>query len=60
MLTVSLVQSGLNYFVDGIHFGEDEEGIILYLRAKGIPPEHITKVLEALAREGTYTIQQES
>jgi hypothetical protein len=60
MLTIALVQSGSNYFVDGIHFGEDEEGLMLYLKAKGVPAEHITQALEGLAREGIYTIQQAS
>ncbi|HET8669513.1 MAG TPA: hypothetical protein VFM05_02470 [Candidatus Saccharimonadales bacterium] len=59
MRTIHVLRSGRNYFIDGIYWGDDEEGVIIYLRAKGVAVENITKVLEAVAREGTYTVQQE-
>lgn len=59
MRTIHVLRSGRNYFIDGIYWGDDEEGVIIYLRGKGVAVEHITKALETVAREGTYTVQQE-
>jgi len=59
MLTIHVLRSGHNYFIDGIYWGDDEEGVMMYLRSKGVAVENITKVLEAVAREGAYTVQQE-
>ena len=59
MRTIHVLRSGRNYFIDGIYWGDDEEGVIMYLRSKGVAVENITKVLEAVAREGAYTVQQE-
>jgi len=46
-----------NYFIDGIYWGDDEEGVILYLRAKVYPLSH-HEALEAVAQAGGYLIQQ--
>ena len=59
MRTIHVFQAGRDYFIDGIFWGDDEEGVIMYLRSKGVAVENITKVLEAVAREGAYTVQQE-
>jgi hypothetical protein len=59
MRTIHVLRSGRNYFIDGIFWGDDEEGVILYLRAKGVSPDEITKALEAVAQTGGYVIQQE-
>ena len=59
MLSIHLYRSARDYFVDGIYWGDDEEGVIIYLRAKGVPPDEITKALEQIAQEGTSMIQQE-
>ncbi len=59
MRTIHVLRSGRNYFIDGIYWGDDEEGVMMYLRSKGVAVENITKVLEAVAREGAYTVQQE-
>jgi hypothetical protein len=59
MRTIHVLRSGHNYFIDGIYWGDDEEGVMMYLRSKGVAVENITKVLEAVAREGAYTVQQE-
>jgi hypothetical protein len=59
MRTIHVLRSGRNYFIDGIYWGDDEEGVTIYLMSKGVAVENITKVLEAVAREGTYTVQQE-
>jgi len=34
MRTIHVLRSGPNYFIDGIYWGDDEEGVILYLKAK--------------------------
>ena len=34
MRTIHVLRSGRNYFIDGIYWGDDEEGVILYLRPK--------------------------
>jgi hypothetical protein len=59
MRTIHVLRSGRNYFIDGIFWGDDEEGVILYLRAKGVSPNDITKALEEVAQTGDSLIQQE-
>jgi hypothetical protein len=59
MRTIHVYRAARDYFVDGIYWGDDEEGVLLYLRAKGVLPEAITKALEQVAQEGTALIQQE-
>jgi hypothetical protein len=39
-----------DYFIDGIYWGDDEEGVILSLRAKGVSSEEITRALEGVAQ----------
>ena len=48
-----------DYFIDGIYWGDDEEGVIMYLRAKGVSPDDITKALAQVAQTGGYLITQE-
>ena len=59
MRTIHILRSGRNYFIDGIFWGDDEEGVIVYLRAKGVFPNEITQALAAVAQAGRYLIQQE-
>jgi hypothetical protein len=59
MRTIHVLRSARNYFIDGIYWGDDEEGVILYLRAKSVSPDDITKALEGVAQPGGYLIQQE-
>ena len=59
MRTIPVLRSGRNYFIDGIFWGDDEEGVILYLRAKGVSPDDITKALAEVALAGRYLIQHE-
>jgi hypothetical protein len=59
MRTIHVLRSGRNYFIDGIYWGDDEEGVSLYLKAKGVSPDDITKALAAVAQAGRYLIQQE-
>ena len=59
MRTIHVLRSARNYFIDGIYWGDDEEGVILYLRAKSVSPDDITKALEGVAQTGGYLIQQE-
>jgi hypothetical protein len=59
MRTIQVYRAARDYFVDGIYWGDDEEGVMIYLRAKGVLPDAITKALEQVAQEGTTLIQQE-
>ena len=59
MRMIHVYQSGRDYFIDGIYWGDDEEGVILYLRAKGVSSDEITKALAAVAQAGRYLIQYE-
>jgi hypothetical protein len=59
MRTIHILRTRRNYFIDEIYWGDDEEGVILYLRAKGVSPDDITKALAAVAQAGRYLIQQE-
>ena len=59
MRTIHVIRSGRNYFIDGIYWGDDEEGVVMYLRAKGVSPDEITKALAGIAQVGRYLIQQE-
>jgi hypothetical protein len=59
MRTIHVFRAGRDYFIDGIFWGDDEEGVILYLRAQGVSPDDITKALEEVAQTGDYLIQQE-
>ena len=59
MRTIHVLRAGRNYFIDGIFWGDDEEGVILYLSAKGIAPDAITKALAGVAQAGGAIIQEE-
>ena len=59
MRTIHVLRTGRNYFIDGIFWGDDEEGVVLYLKAKGVSPDEITKALAGVAQVGRYLIQQE-
>ena len=45
--------------MDGYCWGDDEEDVILYLKAKGVSPDEITKALAEVAQAGRYLIQHE-
>ena len=55
MRTIHVYRAAHNYFVDGIYWGDDAEGVKFYLQVTGVPPEEITKALEQVEQEGTYT-----
>ena len=57
MRTIHIFQAGRDYFIDGIFWGDDLEGVVLYLRAKGVSPDEIAKALEAVAQAGGSLIQ---
>ena len=59
MRTIHVLRAARNYFIDGIFWGDDEEGVIVYLKAKGVSPDEITKALAGVAQVGRYLIQQE-
>ena len=59
MRTIHVFQAGRDYFIDGIFWGDDAEGVIMYLSAKGIAPDEIAKALAGVAQAGSYRIQHE-
>ena len=59
MHTIHVMRSGRSYFIDGIFWGDYEEGVIMYLRAKGVVPDDIAKALAGVAQTGGYLIQEE-
>ena len=59
MRTIHVYRAAREYFVDGIYWGDDAEGVLLYLQAKGVPPDAITKALAQIEQEGTSLIQRE-
>jgi hypothetical protein len=60
MRTIHVSQTGRNYFIDGIFWGDDAEGVMLYLSATGIAPDEIAKALAGVAQAGGYCIQPEA
>ena len=55
--TIHILQAGRDYFIGGIFWGDDEEGVMTYPRGKGVSPDDIAKVLEGVAQAGGYSIQ---
>ena len=58
MRTLHIVQSGSQYTVDPFHF-ETLTRLVLYLRGRGVTQDKILDIIEVLAREGKYTMEQE-
>jgi hypothetical protein len=59
MRTIHVFQAGRDYFIDGIFWGDDAEGVMLYLSAQGIAPDEIVKALAGVAQDGGYRIEYE-
>ena len=59
MRTIHVFQAGRDYFIDGIYWGDDEEDVTMYLRAKGVSPDDIAKALAGVAQAGGYLLKQE-
>ena len=57
MRTIHVYRAAHHYFVDGIYWGDDAEGVRFYLQVTGVPPEEITKALAQVEQEGTYTVE---
>jgi len=57
MPTIHVYRAAHTYFVDGIYWGDEVEGVRFYLQVTGVPPEEITKALEQVEQEGTYTVE---
>jgi len=57
MRTIHVYRAARKYFVDGIYWGDDAEGVRFYLQVTGVPPEEITKALAQVEQEGTYTVE---
>jgi hypothetical protein len=58
MRTIHVYRAAHTYFVDGIYWGDDAAGVKFYLQVTGVPPEEITKALEQVEQEGTYTVDR--
>ena len=58
MRTIHVYRAARAYFIDGIYWGDDAEGVRFYLRVTGVPPDEITKALEPVEQEGASMIQQ--
>jgi hypothetical protein len=58
MHTIHVYRAARNYFIDGIYWGDDEEGVRFYLQVTGVPTEAITKALAEVAQAGTTLIHQ--
>jgi hypothetical protein len=54
---IHVYRSARDYFIDGIFWGDDEEGVMAYLQAKGMSPGEIAQILAVVAQEGACTIQ---
>ena len=59
MRTIHIFRAGRDYFIDGILWGDDAEGVRFYLDVTGVSPDDITKALAGVAQAGQYLIQQE-
>jgi hypothetical protein len=59
MRTIHVSRAAHDYFVDGIYWGDDAEGVRFYLDVTGVPPDQITKALAQIEQEGTSLIQQQ-
>jgi hypothetical protein len=57
MRTIHVYRAAHHYFVDGIYWGDDAEGVQFYLQVTGVPPEEITKALAQVEQQGTYTVE---
>jgi hypothetical protein len=51
--TIHALRSARHYFVDEIFWGDDEEGVILYLRAQGVSTDDIAKEGVAQSKAST-------
>ena len=60
MRTIHVSRAARHYFVDGIYWGNEEEGVRFYLDVTGVPPDQITKALAQVAQEGTSIIQPQA
>jgi len=51
MLPIYIIQSGPSYLIHDVRF-EDEEAVIISLKAKGCRQENRVKAVEGLVRDG--------
>ncbi len=58
MRTLHGLQAGRHYCIAGISWGDDAEGVMLYLRAKSMSPDEIVKALEGVVQAWGSRIQQ--
>ena len=58
MRTIHVLQAGPDYFIDGIFWGDDAEGVMLYLSAKGVSPDEIGLNIAKLLYAATYGYRQ--
>jgi hypothetical protein len=58
--TIHVYRAAREYFVDGLYWGDDEEGVRFYLAVTGVPPDQITRALAQVAQEGTSIIDHQA
>jgi hypothetical protein len=60
MRTIQVLHAGRDDCLEGTFGGNDAEGVMLYLSAKGVSPDEIAKALTGVAQVGGCRIQQAS
>jgi hypothetical protein len=58
--TIHVYRAAREYFVDGIYWGDEAEGVRFYLAVTGVPHDQITQALAQVAQEGTSIIHQQA
>ena len=60
MRTIHVYRAAREYFVDGIYWGDDAEGVRFSLAVTGVPPDQMTQALAQVAQAGTSIIHQQA
>jgi hypothetical protein len=58
--TIHVYRAAREYFIDGIYWGDEAEGVRFYLAVTGVPHDQITQALAQVAQEGTSIIHQQA
>ena len=56
MRAIYVLQAGRHYFMNGSYWGDAAEGVLMYLRAKGVSSDEIAK--QGVAQAEGSRIQQ--
>ena len=58
MRTIHVYRAARNYFIDGIYWGDDAEGVRFYLQVTGVPPRRSRRPYNRLNRKGHIRLRQ--